>query len=183
MEFYCCAGPLPLQYFSLFHFFFLLLLPTATGLPRSKWIRKSRRPKANTTTSSSLAQVTKPFTSGIALRSHEEKVDVISQHPFSLDNGKVIKAVRTDSQPVVIEEIQVFPLTVPVTNMMIHRGKSGADGSSEEARLVVSSQSEIASLKLQRCYSDKVSSCRYFNFLSLSCWLLLDYVARIPPHF
>lgn len=79
------------------------------------------------------------------------------------DNGKVIKAVRTDAgQPVVIEEIQVFPVSVPVTNMMIHRGKmgGGADGSSEEPRLVVSSQSEIASLKLQRCYSDKVSTCR-----------------------
>ena len=168
--------------FNISHYF-IFLFPTATGSPRSKWIRKSRRPKANTTTSSSLAQVTKPFTSGIALRSHEEKVDVISQHPFSLDNGKVIKAVRTDSQPVVIEEIQVFPLTVPVTNMMIHRGKSGADGSSEEARLVVSSQSEIASLKLQRCYSDKVSSCRYFNFLSFSCWLLLDYVAKNSTSF
>jgi hypothetical protein len=79
------------------------------------------------------------------------------------DNGKVIKAVRTDAgQPVVIEEIQVFPVSVPVTNMMIHRGKmgGGADGSSEEPRLVVSSQSEIASFKLQRCYSDKVSTCR-----------------------
>lgn len=77
------------------------------------------------------------------------------------DNGKVIKAIRTDSgQQVIIEEMQVFPISVPVTNMMIHRGKMGGiDGASEEARLVVSSQGEIASLKLQRCYSDKVSTC------------------------
>lgn len=75
----------------------------------------------------------------------------------------MIKAIRTDSgQQVIIEEMQVFPISVPVTNMMIHRGKMGGiDGASEEARLVVSSQGEIASLKLQRCYSDKVSTCRY----------------------
>ena len=168
--------------FNISHYF-IFLFPTATGSPRSKWIRKSRRPKANTTTSSSLAQVTKPFTSGIALRSHEEKVDVISQHPFSLDNGKVIKAVRTDSQPVVIEEIQVFPLTVPVTNMMIHRDKSGADGPSEEAQLVVSSQREIASLKLRRCLAFVLQVLTFLLFFFPSCWLLFDYVARISPHF
>lgn len=74
------------------------------------------------------------------------------------DNGKVIKAVRTDSQPVVIEEIQVFSVSVAVTNLVIHRGRSGADPG--DARLIVSSHSEIVALKLQRCYSDKVSSCR-----------------------
>lgn len=78
------------------------------------------------------------------------------------DNGKVIKAIRTDAgQQVIIEEMQVFPISMAVTNMIIHRAKMGGlDGTSEEARLVVSSQSEIASLKLQRCYSDKVSTCR-----------------------
>lgn len=92
------------------------------------------------------------------------------------DNGKVIKAVRTDAgQPVVIEEIQVFPLNVPVTNLLIHRGRNGlaeggstagglggggTSGADADARLIVSSQSELVALKLQRCYSDKVSTCR-----------------------
>lgn len=66
----------------------------------------------------------------------------------------MIKAVRTDSQPVVIEEIQVFPLTVPVTNLLIHRGRGD-----DEARILVSSPNEIVAMKLQRCYSDKVSTC------------------------
>ena len=73
---------------------------------------------------------------------------------YHTDNGKVIKAVRTDTQPIVIEEIQVFPLTVPVTNLLIHRGRGD-----DEARILVSSQSEIVAMKLQRCYSDKVSTC------------------------
>ena len=72
------------------------------------------------------------------------------------DNGKIIKAVRTENQPVVIEEIQVFSVTVPVTNLMIHRGTDRQPG---QARLIVSSQSEVVALKLQRCYSDKVTSC------------------------
>lgn len=82
--------------------------------------------------------------------------------------------MRTDAgQPVVIEEIQVFPPTVPVTNLLIHRGRNGIaeggsvggsigtpSGSDADARLIVSSQSELVSLKLQRCYSDKVTTCR-----------------------
>ena len=83
----------------------------------------------------------------------------------------------------VIEEIQVFPLTVPVTNMMIHRDKSGADGPSEEAQLVVSSQREIASLKLRRCLAFVLQVLTFLLFFFPSCWLLFDYVARISPHF
>ena len=74
------------------------------------------------------------------------------------DNGKVIKAVRTENQPVVIEEIQVFSVSVPVTNLKIHRG---TERQPAQARLIVSSLGEIVALKLQRCYSDKVTSCRY----------------------
>lgn len=81
----------------------------------------------------------------------------------------MIKAIRTDTQPVIIEEIQVFPTSVPVTNMIIHRGKVEGTSDGQDARLIVSSQSEIASLKLQRCSSDKFSSCRYnLNFHSKS---------------
>jgi hypothetical protein len=82
--------------------------------------------------------------------SFSEKITAKSSRPSKDSGGRII------------EEMQVFPVSVPVTNMMIHRDKvgGGVDGSSEEPRLVVSSQSEIASLKLQRCYSDKVSTCR-----------------------
>ena len=82
----------------------------------------------------------------------------------------MIKAVRTESnQPVVIEEIQVFGVSVAVSNLVIHRGRSsqdrdgsgaGGSGGGDEARLIVSSQTEIVALKLQRCYGDKVTSCR-----------------------
>ena len=77
----------------------------------------------------------------------------------------MIKAVRTENQPVVIEEIQVFSVSIPVTNLVIHRGTDRQPG---QARLVVSSLGEIVALKLQRCYSDKVTSCRYSFLLSLS---------------
>ena len=71
--------------------------------------------------------------------------------------------MRTDSQPVIVEEMQVFPVTMPVTNLVIHRGGSGASDASDasDARLIVSSHSELVALKLQRCYSDKVASCRF----------------------
>ncbi|GLH02989.1 Semaphorin-1A [Gryllus bimaculatus] len=77
------------------------------------------------------------------------------------DNGKVIKAVNADSadsntevSPVVIEEIQVFPPHVAVRNLKVVRDSSFDDG-----RLIVVSDSEVQSLRLHRCYSDKILSC------------------------
>jgi semaphorin 6 len=78
------------------------------------------------------------------------------------DNGKVIKVVNADSadshktvNPVVIEEIQVFPLTVPIRNLQIVR-----DEAITEARLVVVTDSEIKALPLHRCNNEKITSCR-----------------------
>lgn len=78
------------------------------------------------------------------------------------DNGKVMKAVNADSAdttervtPVVIEDIQVFPPNVPVRNLKVVRHSSLSEG-----RLIVVSDSEVQALRLHRCYSDKITSCR-----------------------
>jgi len=75
----------------------------------------------------------------------------------------VIKAVNAGSAdttdrvtPVVIEEIQVFPPQVAVRNLKVVRDSSLPDG-----RLVVVSDGEVQALRLHRCYSDKILSCRY----------------------
>jgi semaphorin 6 len=84
---------------------------------------------------------------------------------FFLDNGKVIKAVNAGSadtlekvSPVVIEEIQVFPPQVAVRNLKVVRDTSLPDG-----RLVVVADGEVQALRLHRCYSDKILSCRYIT--------------------
>lgn len=75
----------------------------------------------------------------------------------------MIKAVNAGSAdttdrvtPVVIEEIQVFPPQVAVRNLKVVRDSSLPDG-----RLVVVSDGEVQALRLHRCYSDKILSCRY----------------------
>jgi len=75
----------------------------------------------------------------------------------------VIKAVNAGSAdttdrvtPVVIEEIQVFPPQVAVRNLKVVRDSGLPDG-----RLVVVSDGEVQALRLHRCYSDKILSCRY----------------------
>ncbi|KAK2704735.1 semaphorin-1A-like [Artemia franciscana] len=83
-------------------------------------------------------------------------------------NGKVIKAVNAEStdtatksvRPVIIEEIQVFSQKVAITHMTIHRRRN-PDGtiSMESGRLIVMADDEIVSLKLQRCYTDKIRTC------------------------
>ncbi|XP_076268186.1 semaphorin 1a isoform X1 [Rhynchophorus ferrugineus] len=77
------------------------------------------------------------------------------------DNGKIIKAVnglsaetRHGVRPVVVEEIQVFPVHVPVRGIKIMKG-----GGKDEGRLIVVSDSEVQSLRLHRCDSNKISSC------------------------
>jgi semaphorin 6 len=84
-------------------------------------------------------------------------------HFLVLDNGKVIKAVNAGSadttekvSPVVIEEIQVFPPQVAVRNLKVVRDSSLPDG-----RLVVVADGEVQALRLHRCYSDKILSCKY----------------------
>lgn len=54
-----------------------------------------------------------------------------------------------------IEEIQVFPGHVAVRGIKVVRtGK-------QEGRLVVVSDGEVQSLRLHRCDSNKISSCRW----------------------
>lgn len=80
--------------------------------------------------------------------------------PLVLDNGKVIKAVNALSaetrhgvRPVVVEEIQVFPVHVAVRGIHVTRAEN------QEGRLVVVSDGEVQSLRLHRCDSNKISSC------------------------
>lgn len=81
------------------------------------------------------------------------------------DNGKVIKAVNAESadthlkvSPVVIEEIQAFPSTVPVRGIKVVRASQAGDGL-EDGRLVVIADSQVQALRLHRCYSDRILSC------------------------
>ncbi|RLU25323.1 hypothetical protein DMN91_001479 [Ooceraea biroi] len=81
------------------------------------------------------------------------------------DNGKVIKAVNAESadshqkvSPVVIEEIQAFPPTVPVRGIKVIRASQAGDGL-EDGRLVVIADSQVQALRLHRCYSDRILSC------------------------
>lgn len=80
---------------------------------------------------------------------------------FLIDNGKIIKAVNALSaesrhgvRPVVVEEIQVFPVHVAVRSIKVVR--SGK----HEGRLIVIADTEVQSLRLHRCDSNKISSCR-----------------------
>lgn len=86
---------------------------------------------------------------------------VTNEPSVYLDNGKVIKAVnglsaetRHGVRPVVVEEIQVFPVHVPVRGIKVVRNGR------QEGRLVVISDGEVQSLRLHRCDSNKISSCR-----------------------
>lgn len=87
------------------------------------------------------------------------------------DSGKILKTVNAESadtidrvSPVVIEDIQVFPSNVPIRNLKVVR-----DSLVPEGRLVIVTDSEIKSIRLHRCYSDKIISCRYlFSGLQLN---------------
>lgn len=79
-----------------------------------------------------------------------------------LDNGKVIKAINADAadsskrvNPVVIEEMQVFAPNVPIRNLKVMQSYGSEDG-----RLVVVADNQVQALKLHRCNSNKISSCR-----------------------
>lgn len=81
------------------------------------------------------------------------------------DDGKVIKALNTASprnntvKTVVVEEIQVLPKEFPVKNLhVVHLDvPSGQQRTDRDDKLVVVSDVEIMSVKLQHC--DKVSTC------------------------
>ncbi|KAG8223012.1 hypothetical protein J437_LFUL000720 [Ladona fulva] len=75
----------------------------------------------------------------------------------------LIKAINSASfettrkvNPVIIEEIQVFPVNVPIKNLYVVRMSNKI----EDSKLVVVSDDEIQAIKLHRCSSDKITSCR-----------------------
>lgn len=59
--------------------------------------------------------------------------------------------------PVVIEEMQVFPSHIRVRNVRVVKA---GDGGVSDGRLIVVSDGEVQALRLHRCYSDKILSCR-----------------------
>ncbi|KAK7083551.1 Sema domain, partial [Halocaridina rubra] len=76
------------------------------------------------------------------------------------DDGKVIKAVNTKSadsyqevEPFIIEEITVFPPHVVITSLQVIKPRG------KQSRLLVSSRSMIHSIPLNRCYTEKITTC------------------------
>ncbi|CAB3359363.1 Hypothetical predicted protein [Cloeon dipterum] len=91
-----------------------------------------------------------------------KKYDVLF---LGTDNGKVIKTLNAASfdsdsnvSPVVVEEIQVHPpqSNIAIKNMQVVRMRGGVD----KSKLVIVSDDEVTAIKLHRCGSDKVRSCR-----------------------
>ncbi|XP_065333547.1 semaphorin-1A-like isoform X7 [Cloeon dipterum] len=91
-----------------------------------------------------------------------KKYDVLF---LGTDNGKVIKTLNAASfdsdsnvSPVVVEEIQVHPpqSNIAIKNMQVMRMRGGVD----KSKLVIISDDEVTAIKLHRCGSDKVRSCR-----------------------
>lgn len=88
------------------------------------------------------------------------------------DDGKVIKALNTASprnntvETVVVEEIQVLPIGVPVKNLhVVHLDvPHGQRRSERDDKLVVVSDDEIMSIRLQRCTSDRITSCSWVYY-------------------
>lgn len=83
------------------------------------------------------------------------------------DSGKVIKAINANSadsvrhvNPVVIEELQVFGAQEPVRSLKVVKGV----GNGAPSRLIAVSDTQVQSLRLHRCNSDKITSCRLVPF-------------------
>ncbi|XP_063238903.1 semaphorin-1A-like isoform X10 [Bacillus rossius redtenbacheri] len=77
------------------------------------------------------------------------------------DDGKVIKTLNAAAcdgngtvRGAVLEELQVLPPGVPVTNLQVVRPAG------DEGKLVVVSDDEVLGVPLHRCDSDKITSCR-----------------------
>lgn len=68
--------------------------------------------------------------------------------------GQVLKIITAKSEPVIIEDIQVFPHSVAVTNVQVVR-----DQSQDVDLLVVLSDHEVKSLPLNRCTASVLQNC------------------------
>jgi len=72
------------------------------------------------------------------------------------DEGKVVKAVNAASfesddqvESIIVEEMEVLPPSVPIKNLYVVHNQ-----------LVVLSDDEIQAVPLQRCASDRITTCR-----------------------
>uniref|UniRef100_A0A1I8QBF7 Semaphorin-1A n=1 Tax=Stomoxys calcitrans TaxID=35570 RepID=A0A1I8QBF7_STOCA len=85
------------------------------------------------------------------------------------DHGKIIKSVNAESADsdkkvtsVVIEEIDVLPKTEPIRNLKIVRTMQydqPKDGSYDDGKLIIVTDSQVIAIQLHRCHNDKITSC------------------------
>ncbi|KAK2718894.1 semaphorin-1A-like isoform X2 [Artemia franciscana] len=77
------------------------------------------------------------------------------------DNGKVIRSINVAGpetsfkvQPVILEEMQLFPNNVPITNLKIVASPVAGD-----SKLIAVTDDEIQAIPLHRCHSNKITTC------------------------
>ncbi|CAD7000624.1 unnamed protein product [Ceratitis capitata] len=85
------------------------------------------------------------------------------------DHGKIIKSVNAESadseakvSSVVIEEIDVLPKSEPIRNLEIVRTMQydqPKDGSYDDGKLIIVTDSQVIAIQLHRCHDDKITSC------------------------
>ncbi|EDW03507.1 GH11272 [Drosophila grimshawi] len=85
------------------------------------------------------------------------------------DHGKIIKSVNAESADsaekvtsVVIEEIDVLPKSEPIRNLEIVRTMQydqPKDGSYDDGKLIIVTDSQVIAIQLHRCHNDKITSC------------------------
>ena len=69
--------------------------------------------------------------------------------------GRVLKLVSHKQTTTLIEEIQIFPLHVPVSNILVTQHSGGVSG-----RVVVLSQHQVKSFPKSRCDTTNIVTCR-----------------------
>lgn len=85
------------------------------------------------------------------------------------DHGKIIKTVNAESADssqkvvsVVIEELDILAKNEPIRNLEIIRTTQydqAKDGGYDDGRLIVVTDSQVMTIKLHRCNSEKITSC------------------------
>ncbi|ALC39863.1 maker551 [Drosophila busckii] len=85
------------------------------------------------------------------------------------DHGKIIKSVNAESadtaekvSSVVIEEIDVLTKSEPIRNLEIVRTMQydqPKDGSYDDGKLIIVTDSQVIAIQLHRCHNDKITSC------------------------
>lgn len=85
------------------------------------------------------------------------------------DHGKIIKSVNAESadsskkvSSVVIEEIDALPTSEPVRSLEIVRTMqydTPKDGSYDDGKLIIVTDTTVIAIKLHRCSSEKITSC------------------------